>query len=69
VSEEHALNYVAGYRVVNDFSERAFQIEGTEQWTKGKSCDTFGPISPWLVTADEVPDPQDLTLWPQVDGR
>ena len=69
VSEEDALKYVAGYCVVNDLSERAFQIEGTGQWTKGKSCDTFGPIGPWLVTADEVPDPQDLTLWLKVDGH
>jgi 2,4-diketo-3-deoxy-L-fuconate hydrolase len=69
VSEEDALSYVAGYCVVNDLSERAFQIEGTGQWTKGKSCDTFGPIGPWLVTADEVPDPQNLTLWLQVDGH
>jgi len=69
VSEEDALSYVAGYCVVNDLSERAFQIEGTGQWTKGKSCDTFGPIGPWLVTADEVPDPQNLTLWLEVDGH
>jgi 2-keto-4-pentenoate hydratase/2-oxohepta-3-ene-1,7-dioic acid hydratase in catechol pathway len=69
VSEEDALSYVAGYCVVNDLSERAFQIEGTGQWTKGKSCDTFGPIGPWLVTADEVPDPQNLTLWLKVDGH
>jgi 2-keto-4-pentenoate hydratase/2-oxohepta-3-ene-1,7-dioic acid hydratase in catechol pathway len=69
VSEEEALSYVAGYCVVNDLSERAFQIEGTGQWTKGKSCDTFGPIGPWLVTADEVPDPQDLTLWLKVDDH
>jgi 2-keto-4-pentenoate hydratase/2-oxohepta-3-ene-1,7-dioic acid hydratase in catechol pathway len=69
VSEEEALSYVAGYCVVNDLSERAFQIEGTGQWTKGKSADTFGPIGPWLVTADEVPDPQNLTLWLEVDGH
>jgi 2-keto-4-pentenoate hydratase/2-oxohepta-3-ene-1,7-dioic acid hydratase in catechol pathway len=69
VDEEDALSYVAGYCVVNDLSERAFQIEGTGQWTKGKSADTFGPIGPWLVTADEVPDPQDLTLWLEVDGH
>jgi 2-keto-4-pentenoate hydratase/2-oxohepta-3-ene-1,7-dioic acid hydratase in catechol pathway len=69
VTEEDALSYVAGYCVVNDLSERAFQIEGTGQWTKGKSCDTFGPIGPWLVTADDVPDPQNLTLWLQVDGH
>jgi 2-keto-4-pentenoate hydratase/2-oxohepta-3-ene-1,7-dioic acid hydratase in catechol pathway len=69
VSEQDALSYIAGYCVVNDLSERAFQIEGTGQWTKGKSADTFGPIGPWLVTADEVPDPQDLTLWLEVDGH
>ena len=69
VGEAEALDYVAGYCVVNDLSERAFQIEGTGQWTKGKSADTFGPIGPWLVTADEVPDPQDLTLFLQVDGH
>jgi len=69
VSEGDALGHVAGYCVVNDLSERAFQIEGTGQWTKGKSCDTFGPIGPYLVTADEVPDPQNLTLWLKVDGH
>jgi 2-keto-4-pentenoate hydratase/2-oxohepta-3-ene-1,7-dioic acid hydratase in catechol pathway len=69
VTEETALEYVAGYCVVNDLSERAFQLEGTGQWVKGKSADTFGPIGPWLVTADEVPDPQALTLWLEVDGR
>jgi 2,4-didehydro-3-deoxy-L-rhamnonate hydrolase len=56
VSEAEALDHVAGYCVVNDLSERAFQLEGTGQWVKGKSADTFGPIGPWLVTADEVPD-------------
>lgn len=69
VDESDALSYVAGYCVVNDLSERAFQIEGTGQWVKGKSADTFGPIGPWLVTADEVPDPQDLHLWLEVDGQ
>ena len=69
VAEQDALNYVAGYCVVNDLSERAFQLEGTGQWVKGKSADTFGPIGPWLVTADEVPDPQSLRLWLEVDGR
>jgi 2-keto-4-pentenoate hydratase/2-oxohepta-3-ene-1,7-dioic acid hydratase in catechol pathway len=68
VSEERALAHVAGYFLANDVSERAFQTEGTGQWTKGKSCDTFGPIGPWLVTADEVPNPQDLRLWLDVDG-
>jgi 2-keto-4-pentenoate hydratase/2-oxohepta-3-ene-1,7-dioic acid hydratase in catechol pathway len=69
VREEDALSHVAGYCVVNDLSERAFQLEGTGQWVKGKSADTFGPIGPWLVTADEVPDPQDLNLWLEVDGH
>jgi 2,4-diketo-3-deoxy-L-fuconate hydrolase len=64
-----ALDYVGGYCVVNDLSERAFQLEGTGQWVKGKSADTFGPIGPWLVTADEVPDPQAMTLWLSVDGH
>jgi len=68
VSEERALEHVAGYFLANDVSERAFQTEGTGQWTKGKSCDTFGPIGPWFVTADEVPNPQDLRLWLDVDG-
>jgi 2-keto-4-pentenoate hydratase/2-oxohepta-3-ene-1,7-dioic acid hydratase in catechol pathway len=69
VTEREALSHVAGYCVVNDVSERAFQLEGTGQWVKGKSADTFGPIGPWLVTADEVPDPQSLNLWLEVDGR
>ena len=69
VGEDDALSYVAGYCVVNDLSERAFQLEGTGQWVKGKSADTFGPIGPWLVTADEVPNPQNLHLWLEVDGR
>ena len=69
VDEADALSYVAGYCVVNDLSERAFQLEGTGQWVKGKSADTFGPIGPWLVTADEVPDPQDLHLWLEIDGH
>ncbi|WP_199084953.1 fumarylacetoacetate hydrolase family protein [Bosea sp. ASV33] len=68
VSKERALDHVAGYFLANDVSERAFQTEGTGQWTKGKSCDTFGPIGPWLVTADEVPNPQALRLWLDVDG-
>lgn len=68
VSEDRALEHVAGYFLANDVSERALQSEGTGQWTKGKSCDTFGPIGPWLVTADEVPDPQSLRLWLDVDG-
>ncbi len=69
VSEEDALSHVAGYCVVNDLSERAFQLEGTGQWVKGKSADTFGPIGPWLVTADEIPDPQALDMWLEVDGH
>ncbi|MGA1833627.1 fumarylacetoacetate hydrolase family protein [Rhizobium wenxiniae] len=69
VSEADALNYVAGYCVTNDVSERAFQTERSGQWTKGKSCDTFGPLGPWLVTKDEVPDPQNLGMWLTVNGE
>jgi len=69
VSEEDALSHVAGYCVINDLSERALQLEGTGQWVKGKSANTFGPIGPWLVTADEIPDPQALRLWLEVDGH
>lgn len=69
VDEADALSHVAGYCVINDLSERAFQLEGTGQWVKGKSADTFGPIGPWLVTADEIPDPQNLHLWLEVDGH
>jgi 2-keto-4-pentenoate hydratase/2-oxohepta-3-ene-1,7-dioic acid hydratase in catechol pathway len=69
VTEAEALDYVAGYCVTNDVSERAFQTERSGQWTKGKSCDTFGPIGPWLVTRDEVPDPQDLGMWLKVNGE
>jgi 2-keto-4-pentenoate hydratase/2-oxohepta-3-ene-1,7-dioic acid hydratase in catechol pathway len=69
VAEAEGLAHVAGYCVVNDLSERAFQLEGTGQWVKGKSADTFGPIGPWLVTADEVANPQNLELWLEVDGR
>ena len=69
VDQADALSHVAGYCVVNDLSERAFQLEGTGQWVKGKSADTFGPIGPWLVTPDEVPDPQNLDLWLEVDGH
>ncbi|WP_291729188.1 fumarylacetoacetate hydrolase family protein [Leisingera sp. F5] len=68
VSEGDALNHVAGYCVVNDVSERDYQTKLTGQWTKGKSCDTFGPIGPWLVTRDEVPDPQNLWLTCDVNG-
>ena len=69
VSEEDALNHVAGYCVVHDVSERAFQLESTGQWVKGKSADTFGPIGPWLVTRDEVEDPQDLKMWLDVNDE
>ena len=69
VAEADALNYVAGYCIVNDLSEREFQLERSGQWVKGKSCDTFGPLGPWLVTRDEVPDPQKLQLWLEVDGH
>jgi 2-keto-4-pentenoate hydratase/2-oxohepta-3-ene-1,7-dioic acid hydratase in catechol pathway len=69
VAEADAMSYVAGYCVINDLSERAFQLEGTGQWVKGKSADTFGPIGPWLVTADEVTDPQNLKMWLEVDGH
>ncbi|MFV2093144.1 MAG: fumarylacetoacetate hydrolase family protein, partial [Hyphomicrobiales bacterium] len=69
VSEAEALAHVAGYCVVNDVSERAFQIERGGQWTKGKSADTFGPIGPWLVTADEIDDPQNLAMWLDVNGK
>ncbi len=69
VSEDDALDYVAGYCLTNDVSERAFQAERSGQWTKGKSCDTFGPIGPWLVTKDEIPDPQNLGMWLTVNGE
>lgn len=69
VSVEDALDYVAGYCVVNDVSERDFQLHRSGQWIKGKSCDTFGPIGPWLVTRDEVPNPQDLEMYLDVNGE
>ena len=69
VTEAQALHHVAGYCTVNDVSERDFQKERQGQWTKGKSHDTFGPIGPWMVTRDEVPDPQALKLWCDVDGK
>ena len=69
VSEADAMDYVAGYCVSHDVSERAFQSERSGQWTKGKSCDTFGPIGPWLVTKDEVADPQYLSMWLEVNGE
>ncbi|MEW9524717.1 fumarylacetoacetate hydrolase family protein [Agrobacterium radiobacter] len=69
VSEADALDYVAGYCVSHDVSERAFQTERAGQWTKGKSCDTFGPIGPWLVTKEEITDPQNLGMWLKVNGQ
>ena len=69
IDEADAMDHVAGYCVINDVSERAFQIERAGQWVKGKSADTFGPIGPWLVTRDEVPDPQSLHMWLEVDGH
>ena len=68
VPEDKAIDYVAGYCVVNDVSERAFQMQSS-QWDKGKGCDTFGPIGPWLVTTDEIRDPQNLDMWLDVNGR
>ena len=69
VSEADALSHVAGYCICNDVSERHFQTQLTGQWTKGKSCDTFGPTGPWLVTRDEIPDPQSLDMWLDVNGQ
>ena len=69
VGETNAMDHVAGFCVVHDVSERAFQLEGTGQWVKGKSADTFGPIGPWLVTPDEVPDYHKLDMWLEVDGK
>jgi 2,4-didehydro-3-deoxy-L-rhamnonate hydrolase len=69
VSEADALKHVAGYCVVNDISEREYQIERGGTWDKGKGCDTFGPVGPWLVTADEVGDPQNLSMWLEVNGH
>jgi 2-keto-4-pentenoate hydratase/2-oxohepta-3-ene-1,7-dioic acid hydratase in catechol pathway len=69
IPEERAFEHVAGYCVINDVSERSYQMERGGQWDKGKSCDTFAPIGPWLVTRDEIPDPQALDLWLEVDGR
>jgi 2-keto-4-pentenoate hydratase/2-oxohepta-3-ene-1,7-dioic acid hydratase in catechol pathway len=69
ISEDQSQDHIAGYCVVNDLSERAFQIERSGQWVKGKSCDTFGPIGPYLVTKDEVEDPQNLKLWLDVNGK
>lgn len=69
VDVDNASDHVAGYCVVNDLSERSFQLERGGQWVKGKSCDSFGAIGPWLVTTDEVKDPQDLRMWLDVDGK
>ena len=69
ISEADALSHVAGYCVINDVSEREYQLERSGTWDKGKGCDTFGPIGPWLVTADEIPDPQALGMWLDVDGK
>ncbi len=69
ISEDEAKNYIAGYCVVNDVSERDFQIKGSGQWTKGKSCDTFGPIGPYLVTTDEIEDVQNLSMYLDVNGK
>ena len=69
ISEEQSQGHIAGYCVVNDLSERAFQLEHSGQWVKGKSCDTFGPIGPYLVTKDEVSDPQNLKLWLELNGE
>ncbi len=69
IDEADAMSHVAGYCVVNDISERHFQLEGTGTWDKGKGCDTFGPLGPWLVTADEITDPHALGIWLEVDGH
>ena len=69
ISEKNSQEYIAGYCVVNDISEREFQLDRFGQWTKGKSCDTFGPIGPYLVTKDEVSNPQNLKLWLEVNGQ
>lgn len=69
VDEDEAMDYIAGYCVWNDVSERAFQLEKGSQWDKGKGCDTFGPIGPWLVAKDEVPDPTNLGMWLDVNGH
>ncbi len=69
VSQKDALNFVAGYALVNDVSEREYQLERGPQWDKGKGCDTFGPIGPWMVTTDEVPNPQKLAMWLDLNGQ
>jgi len=69
VSEEQALEHIAGYVLHNDYSEREWQLERGGQWVKGKSCDTFAPIGPFIATTDEIPDPQDLKLWLKLNGE
>jgi 2-keto-4-pentenoate hydratase/2-oxohepta-3-ene-1,7-dioic acid hydratase in catechol pathway len=69
VSKKDALKYVAGYCLVNDVSEREYQLERGGTWDKGKGCDTFGPVGPWLVTTDEIKDPQTLDMWLDVNGK
>lgn len=69
IAEEEAMSHVAGYCVANDISEREFQLERNGTWDKGKGCDTFAPIGPWLVTADDIPDPHALRMWLEVDGH
>jgi 2-keto-4-pentenoate hydratase/2-oxohepta-3-ene-1,7-dioic acid hydratase in catechol pathway len=69
VPENQAMDYVAGYCICNDVSEREFQTERGGTWDKGKGCETFGPTGPWMVTKDEIPDPQDLQMWTEVDGK
>jgi 2-keto-4-pentenoate hydratase/2-oxohepta-3-ene-1,7-dioic acid hydratase (catechol pathway) len=69
IRKEQAMDYVAGYCVINDVSERALQLDGTGTWDKGKGCDTFGPTGPWLVTKDEIKDPHNLNIWLEVDGH
>ncbi len=69
ISVGSARDHIAGYCVVNDLSDRGFQLDGTGQWVKGKSADTFAPLGPWLVTSDEIPDPQQLDIWLEVDGH
>ena len=69
VDLDDAMSYVAGYAASNDISERTYQLEGSGQWTKGKSCDSFGPLGPWFVTKDEIEDPQNLSMWLSVNGK
>lgn len=69
ITKQQAMDHVAGYCVINDVSERAFQLEGSGTWDKGKGCNTFGPTGPWLVTQDEIPDPHNLKIWLEVDGH